>query len=68
MNAFFGRFLSIVLLAVSPKHENQRHLKQLEYEQKKQHLHMSLFQNVVVINERKFVYPTGQKHDDGFMT
>lgn len=35
MNAFFGRFLSIVLLAVSPKHENQRHLKQLEYEQKK---------------------------------
>lgn len=29
---------------------------------------MSLFQNVVVINERKFVYPTGQKHDDGFMT
>lgn len=59
MNAFFGRFLSIVLLAVSPKHENQRHLKQLEYD-KKEHLHMSLFQNVVVINERKFVYPTGQ--------
>lgn len=29
---------------------------------------MSLFQNVVVINERKFVYPTGQKDDDGFMT